>query len=80
MDVTYTILSTPPPPSSTHTHTDGGQYVCLESVKFPGQFVGILPDGTVKPPANTKTGLHGRFTVSALSPLQVRFKVQISPL
>ena len=48
----------------THAHTDGGQYVCLESVKFPGQFVGILPDGTVKPPANTKTGLHGRFTVS----------------
>ena len=30
---------------------------------YPGQFVGILPTGAVKPPENTKTGPHGRFIV-----------------
>ena len=71
----------------THTHTEG-RFACLESATCPGQFVGILPNGTVKPPANTKTGLHGRFTVSAHSTqsyptpssLKVGFKVQIGPL
>ena len=30
----------------------------------PGQYVGVLPDGSIKPPENTRTGPHGRFTVS----------------
>ena len=49
-----------------HSCTDG-QYVCLESVKYPGQHVGVLPDGSVKPPHQTGKGPHGRFIASALS-------------
>ena len=34
----------------------------LESVRFPGQHVGILPDGDAKPADQTGTGEHARFT------------------
>ena len=37
--------------------------VCLESVQCPSQFVGIMPGGQPKPPANTKCGPHGSFSV-----------------
>ena len=36
--------------------------IVLESVVFPGQHVGILPDGEPKPPDHTGRGEHGRFT------------------
>lgn len=38
-----------------------GQFVSLESVRFPGSRVGILPDGDPKDPDKTGTGLHGQF-------------------
>ncbi|XP_064387079.1 uncharacterized protein LOC135335495 isoform X2 [Halichondria panicea] len=41
-----------------------GRFVALESVSTPGQYVGILPDGCVKPPDQTRTGKHGRFVVT----------------
>ncbi len=47
----------------THSHTEG-RFVALESVSTPGQYVGILPDGSVKPPDQTRTGPHGRFVVT----------------
>ena len=36
-------------------------YMAFESVMYPGQRLGILPDGTVKDPTQTGTGPHGRF-------------------
>ena len=41
--------------------TPEDQFVCLESVKFPGMRAGILPDGNAKDPDKTGTGPHGRF-------------------
>eukprot|EP00118_Oscarella_pearsei_P024624 m.306455 g.306455 ORF g.306455 m.306455 type:complete len:277 (+) comp41252_c0_seq1:48-878(+) len=38
-----------------------GAYVALSSAKFPGQHIGVLPSGEVKPPANTGRGEHGQF-------------------
>ena len=39
-------------------------FVCLESVDQPGQHIGVLPTGEVKPPKLTKTGdHHGQFLV-----------------
>ena len=35
--------------------------VALESVKYPGQYVGIKPDGEATTPSNTGTGTHSRF-------------------
>ena len=35
--------------------------VVLESVQYPGQHVGVLPDGTVKDPAKTGVGQHAQF-------------------
>ena len=34
---------------------------------YPGQHVGILPDGSAKAPGSTGTGAHGRFKVIILS-------------
>jgi len=46
----------------THTHTlTEEKYIVLESVMYPGQHVGFLPDGVVKAPKETHTGLHARF-------------------
>eukprot|EP01092_Planopodium_desertum_P010690 TRINITY_DN4790_c0_g1_i3.p1 TRINITY_DN4790_c0_g1~~TRINITY_DN4790_c0_g1_i3.p1 ORF type:complete len:265 (-),score=54.54 TRINITY_DN4790_c0_g1_i3:70-864(-) len=44
-------------------HNLGSGIISLESVKFPGQYVGVLPDGCKKPPALTATGPHGQFRV-----------------
>ena len=33
----------------------------LESVRFPGQHVGVLPDGSIKPPTQTGKGPHAQF-------------------
>eukprot|EP01113_Clastostelium_recurvatum_P015170 TRINITY_DN1839_c0_g1_i1.p1 TRINITY_DN1839_c0_g1~~TRINITY_DN1839_c0_g1_i1.p1 ORF type:complete len:327 (-),score=99.62 TRINITY_DN1839_c0_g1_i1:117-1064(-) len=41
----------------------GEKIVSLESIKFPGQFVGILPDGHAKPAHDTKQGPHGSYEV-----------------
>ena len=35
--------------------------MALESVKYPGQHVGIKPNGEAKTPSHTGTGNHGRF-------------------
>ena len=43
--------------------------VVLESVVFPGQHVGILPDGEPKPPEHTGRGEHGRFTPALKVPV-----------
>ena len=37
-------------------------FVALESQLHDGHHVGIKPDGSAKPPGNTGTGPHGRFT------------------
>ena len=37
--------------------------ISLESKKFPGHHVGILPNGSPKNPANTGRGAHASFTV-----------------
>ena len=42
------------------TYTGGGNVV-LESVQYPGQHVGVYPDGTVKEPGKTGTGAHAQF-------------------
>ena len=42
--------------------TENGM-VCFESVKHPGQHLGIIEDGSVKPPGNTGKGKHGRFHI-----------------
>ena len=43
-----------------------GSAICLESVKLPGQHVGVLPSGDTKAPGNTGRGPHGSFTVELL--------------
>lgn len=48
-------------------------FVSLESPNYPGQHLGIRPDGSVKPPSETGTGEHGQFAVV------VRSKVWYSP-
>ena len=45
----------------------GGGEVALESTMYPGQHVGILPDGSSKAPGSTGTGAHGRFMPMVLS-------------
>jgi len=45
----------------------GGHLVSLEAIKTPGQHVGILPDGTPKPPGATGTGPHGTFKVARVN-------------
>ena len=42
---------------------DPANAICLESVKLPGQHVGVLPSGDTKAPSNTGRGPHGSFTV-----------------
>ena len=34
----------------------------LESVQYPGQHIGVLPSGEIKPTDQTGTGQHARFT------------------
>ena len=41
----------------------GGGNVVLVSVQYPGQHVGVYPDGTVKEPGKTGTGAHAQFVV-----------------
>ena len=36
-------------------------HVVLESTQYPGQHVGVLPDGTMKAPTGTGTGAHAQF-------------------
>ena len=45
--------------------------VTFESVKFPGQRIGILPNGEVKPPENTGRGQHGQFVPKVVGELSV---------
>ena len=40
--------------------------ISLESAKFPGQHVGILPSGYPKPPSQTGRGPHASFTVELI--------------
>ena len=57
------LFTHPPPPPHTHTplsYTEE-KYIVLESLMYPGQHVAVLPDGTVKNPKNSHTGLHARF-------------------
>ena len=35
----------------------------LESVQYPGQHVGVYPNGTVKEPGKTGTGAHAQFVL-----------------
>ncbi|CAI8042897.1 hypothetical protein GBAR_LOCUS23795, partial [Geodia barretti] len=35
--------------------------VVLESTQYPGQHVGVRPDGSIKPPGQTGTGKHAQF-------------------
>ena len=46
----------------SYCHSPEG-YVVLESVRFPGHHVGILPDGDAKAADHTGTGEHARFTL-----------------
>ena len=50
--------------------TDG--YLVLESRVFPGQHVGILPNGSAKPPNQTGTGDHARFCPKVIQPSPYR--------
>ena len=34
---------------------------------YPGQHIGILPDGCVKPPGQTHTGGHARYIPTVIS-------------
>ena len=36
-------------------------HVVLESVRYRGQHVGVLPSGEIKEPDRTGTGQHGQF-------------------
>ena len=49
-------------------------YVVFESVKHPGQHVGILPDGRAKRPSDTGTGEHARFTPKIISEVRVQWQ------
>ena len=49
-------------------------YLVFESVKYPGQRVGILPDGSAKRPSETGTGDHARFTPKVIQ--EVRMQIQ----
>ena len=49
----------------THTHTLDGHLV-LESVKFPGQHVGVRDSGDAKEPNHTGRGKHAQFTVKVI--------------
>ncbi|XP_065838934.1 uncharacterized protein [Oscarella lobularis] len=40
-----------------------GAYVVFQSAKFPGQHIGVLPNGDIKPAANTGRGEHGQFLI-----------------
>ena len=40
--------------------------ISLESTKFSGQHVGILPSGQPKPPSQTGRGAHASFTVELI--------------
>jgi hypothetical protein len=42
---------------------DGDDVIALESVAFPGQHVGVLPDRSIKKPSETHTGPHGQFVL-----------------
>lgn len=46
-------------------------YVGFESVMYPGQRLGILPDGNVKDPAKTFTGKCGRYIPIIISGVSV---------
>ena len=52
---------------------DPGSAICLESVKLPGQHVGVLPSGDTKAPSNTGRGPHGSFTVELLQAAAVSY-------
>ena len=41
--------------------------MALESTMYPGQHVGVLPDGNTKAPGSTGTGQHGRFRTIVIS-------------
>eukprot|EP00117_Sycon_ciliatum_P040188 scpid60368/ scgid29572/ len=54
-----------------------GDSICLESCVCPGQHVGILPSGSVKPAKATGRGPHGQFTVvTAADPSQAMALLQ----
>lgn len=46
-------------------------HVVLESTQYPGQHVGVRPDGSVKAPTETGTGAHAQFR--PIVHMQVRF-------
>ena len=50
-----------------HTHALDGKHVTFESTMYPSQHIGILPDGCVKPPNQTGTGNHARYTPTIIS-------------
>ena len=52
-----------------------GSAICLESVKLPGQHVGVLPSGDTKAPGNTGRGPHGSFTVELLQAAAVSYLI-----
>ena len=72
----YSLIPRPGNSPHTHAHTHvhtltEEKYIVLESVMYPGQHVGFLPDGVVKAPKETHTGLHARFVpvvLEAVSP------------
>ena len=63
------------------TYIDG--HVVLESVRHPGQHVGVRESGEVKKPSNTGKGKHGQFTPIVtgiyMEPLESRHHVLKCP-
>jgi len=46
--------------------TVGKGYVALESVEYPGHYVGINKDSTPRTPSDTQRGRNGQFYVIAM--------------
>ena len=76
LHTSHTQTPPPPPPPHTHTHTPLSyteeKYIVLESLMYPGQHVAVLPDGTVKNPKNSHTGLHARFVPIAMETVSLQ--------
>lgn len=60
------------PPTHTPLSYTEEKYIVLESLMYPGQHVAVLPDGTVKNPKNSHTGLHARFVPIAMETVSLQ--------
>ena len=59
------------PPNLTHMYTDSvcciEGHLVLESVKFPGNHVGVMENGALKAPNRTRRDRPGQFRVDVLA-------------